>query len=83
MPLIFLYNVYFFVSSWFELVFFIKVGLTRLLYIGYLVRDEAFQVPRLVLILFRTFGKSFSSVSNFKPIICCQFTALQFMRFYS
>ena len=60
-----------------------RLRLARLLYIAYLVGDEAFQVPRLVLILVKAIRTLFCSVANFNPIICCQFTALELLRYYS
>ena len=52
--------------------------LSRFLYVGYLVGNEALQVLELVRILFKAFWNLFCSDSSFKPIIYCQFTALEF-----
>ena len=45
-----------------------------------LVSNEAVQVLKLVLILLRAFSNFLCSILYFKPIIYCQFTALELMR---
>ena len=55
----------------------------RFLYVGYVVGNEAVQILKLVLILFRAFMNFFCSDSNLKPIIYWQFTSLEFLINYS
>ena len=50
---------------------------------GYLLGTEAVRFLKLDLISFKAFRNAFCSDSNFKPIIYCQFTALDFMTSYS
>ena len=45
--------------------------------------NEVVQVLKLVLIFSRAFKVFFCSDSNFKPIIYCQLTVLEFERSYS
>ena len=59
------------------------ISLTKFLYIGKLVGNEAVQVLEFVLILATAFRNFFCSDSNFKPIIYFHFTAIEFIRSYS